>query len=281
MVILAVILIAAGLAAAGSDGGYRIDGVPLFAGGVALAFVIQWLAFVPASLCRTERYYDLVGSATYIAVIVAVVALSPVRDARSYLLMTLVLIWAVRLGTHLFGRILAAGSDRRFDEIKQSPQTFLVAWTVQGLWVSFSLAAAMAAATSATRHGLGLSAALGTALWIGGFAIEVVADHQKRRFRADAENKDRFIASGLWAWSRHPNYFGEIVLWLGIAIIAIPNLSGWQWLTLSSPVFVWLLLTRISGIPMLETHADEKWGGDEDYAAYKSRTPILVPRRPR
>jgi steroid 5-alpha reductase family enzyme len=107
-----------------------------------------------------------------------------------------------------------------------------------------------------------------------------VSDAQKNRFRADPANRGKFIQTGLWAWSRHPNYFGEIVLWIGVAIIALPVLRGWQYLTLISPVFVTLLLTRVSGVPMLERRADEKWGGQEDYEAYKARTPVLIPRPP-
>lgn len=281
MLNLAIVLIAAGLAAAGSDGGYAIEGVPIFAICVAIAFIVQWIAFVPAWMGRTEKYYDLVGSSTYIVTILVAVALSPVRDARSYLLLCLVLLWALRLGAHLFRRVLVAGSDRRFDAIKRDFGKYLVAWTTQGLWVSFSLAAALAAVTSTSRHDIGAFAVIGASLWVCGFAIETVADQQKRRFRADTNNHDRFISSGLWAWSRHPNYCGEIMLWLGIAIIALPNLAGWQWMTMLSPLFVYLLLTRISGIPILEEYADKKWGGDEDYERYKTLTPVLLPRRPR
>jgi steroid 5-alpha reductase family enzyme len=121
---------------------------------------------------------------------------------------------------------------------------------------------------------------LGVLVWIAGFGIEAVADRQKSRFRADPANKGRFIRSGLWAWSRHPNYFGEIVLWVGVAIIAVPVLQGWQWVTLISPVFVTLLLTRVSGVPLLEKKADATWGGQPDYEAYKASTPVLVPRPP-
>jgi steroid 5-alpha reductase family enzyme len=128
---------------------------------------------------------------------------------------------------------------------------------------------------------LGLVALIGFLIWGFGFAIEAVSDAQKSRFRDDPENKGKFIHTGLWAWSRHPNYFGEIVLWIGVAIISLPVLRGWQWVTLISPVFVALLLTRISGVPMLEKRADEKWGGQEDYEAYKERTPVLIPRPPR
>jgi steroid 5-alpha reductase family enzyme len=105
----------------------------------------------------------------------------------------------------------------------------------------------------------------------------VAADAQKSRFSANPANKGRFIDTGLWRRSRHPNYFGEIVLWIGIAIAALPVLRGWQWVTIISPAFVTLLLTRVSGIPLLERRADEKWGGQADYEAYKKKTPVPFP----
>jgi steroid 5-alpha reductase family enzyme len=147
--------------------------------------------------------------------------------------------------------------------------------------VTFTLAAALAAITTTTRKPLGLFALIGLLIWLLGFAFEVVADSQKNRFRANPENTGKFIQTGLWAWSRHPNYFGEIVLWIGVAVIALPIMQGWQWVTLISPVFVTLLLTRISGVPMLEKRAEEKWGGQADYEAYRARTPVLIPRPPK
>ena len=194
------------------------------------------------------------------------------------MLVALVFIWAVRLGTYLFRRIQKAGKDDRFDELKPSFLRFLNVWTIQGLWVTLTLAAALVAITSETRQGLDLFAALGFLLWLVGFAIEVAADSQKSAFNANPENKGRFIQTGLWAHSRHPNYFGEIMLWVGIAIIALPVLRGWGWVALISPVFVTLLLTRVSGVPLLEAKADKKWGGQEDYEAYKQNTPPLIPR---
>ena len=115
-------------------------------------------------------------------------------------------------------------------------------------------------------------------LWAFGFAIEVVADAQKNRFNANPEIKGKFISTGLWSRSRHPNYFGEIVLWVGVTIIALPVLQGWQWIAIISPIFVTLLLTRVSGIPLLEKKADQKWGGQEEYEEYKEKTPVLIPR---
>jgi steroid 5-alpha reductase family enzyme len=273
-----VILVGLGIALAGSQGGASVLGIPIFAFSVGLAFVVQWLAFIPAYLLQNESFFDLTGSLTYISVTAIAVLLSPVVDGRSILLLALVVIWAARLGTFLFRRIRKAGKDTRFDEIKPSFLRFLNTWTLQGLWVTFTLAAALAAITTTTRKELDLFAAIGFLVWVFGFAFEVTADMQKSRFRADPNNKGKFIHTGLWAWSRHPNYFGEIVLWAGVAIIALPVLRGWQWVTLISPVFVALLITRISGVPILEKQADERWGGQEDYEAYKERTPVLVPR---
>ena len=276
-----VILIGVAIAIAGSQGGTEVLGIPVFSWAVALAFLIQWLVFIPAYLMQTEKFFDLTGSLTYITVMVLAVALSPGADSRSVLLLALVIIWAARLGSFLFRRIQRSGRDERFDEIKPSFIRFLNTWTLQGLWVTFTLAAALAAVTSSTRRELGFFAVLGFAIWLVGIVIEAAADAQKSRFKADPANKGRFIKSGLWAWSRHPNYFGEIVLWIGVAIITLPVLRGWQWITLISPVFVTLLLTRVSGVPMLEKRADDTWGGQEDYEAYKASTPVLIPRPPR
>jgi steroid 5-alpha reductase family enzyme len=278
-VILSV-LVGLGVAWAGSQGGGTAMGIPVFVLAVGAAFVIQWLVFIPSYLLRNESFYDLTGSITYISVTVGALLLSPEVDGRSILLLALVVIWAARLGTFLFRRIRKAGKDARFDELKTSFSRFLLTWTVQGLWVSLTLAAALAAITTTTRVGLDVFALIGFLVWALGFAFEAVADAQKSRFRADPANKGKFIRTGLWAWSRHPNYFGEIVLWIGVAIIALPVLQGWQWVTLISPVFVTLLITRVSGVPLLEKRADEKWGGQEDYEAYKERTPVLIPWPP-
>ena len=270
----------AGLAWAGSRGGVAVGSIPLFALCVALAMAIQWVAFVPAYLFGTERYYDLTGSLTYLTLTAVAVGLGPTPDVRSGLLGALVAVWAARLGTFLFRRILSEGADRRFDEIKTSVVRFFAAWTLQGVWVCFTMGAALAAITSERSLPLGVVGWVGLLIWVAGFGIEVVADQQKSRFRSRPENEGRWIDTGLWAWSRHPNYFGEIVLWLGVAVIALPVLQGWQYVTLLSPVFVTLLLTRVSGIPLLQQRADEKWGGDPEYEAYKAATPVLVPRPP-
>jgi len=273
-----VVLLGAGLAWAGSQNGAAAGGIPVFTLAVAAAFIIQWLAFIPAYLRQTERFYDLTGSLTYIAVTVMLMLLTPGIDARGFLLAALVLVWAARLGSFLFLRISKAGKDDRFDEIKPSFVRFLSTWTMQGIWVAFTAAAAWVAMTSANRVGLDWFALIGVLVWIAGFGIEATADRQKGKFSADPANKGKFIHTGLWAKSRHPNYFGEILLWVGVAIIALPVLQGWQWVALISPVFVALLITKVSGVPHLEKKADRKWGGQADYEEYKKNTPVLIPK---
>ncbi len=273
-----LILIGALVAAAGSQGGSQVGGVPVFALLVGLIFIIQWLVFIPAFLKQTEKYFDLTGSLTYISIITLALIFSAGIDARAVLVWALVVIWAARLGTFLFRRIKKEGKDDRFDEIKPSFIRFLNVWTIQALWVTFTLAAALVVITTDTRKALDAFAVVGALVWVFGFAMEVIADLQKSRFNADRKNKGKFIHTGLWARSRHPNYFGEIVLWVGMMIIALPVLQGWQWVALISPVFVTLLLTRVSGVPLLEKKADELWGGQEDYEMYKKNTPVLIPR---
>ncbi|MDW8278416.1 MAG: DUF1295 domain-containing protein [Anaerolineales bacterium] len=274
------LIVAVGLALAwtGSQGSVKVAGVPLFGLAVGLAYLIQWMAFLPAFRFQTEKFFDLTGSFTYIAITLLLVFLSPAPDTRSLLLAALIVIWAARLGSFLFLRIRRAGKDDRFDALKPFFWRFLNVWTLQGLWVSFTAGAAWAAMTAPVSSPLDGWAFAGFFLWGLGFLFEVVADEQKRRFQADPANRGKFIQSGLWRLSRHPNYFGEILLWAGIVLIAVPTLEGWRWLTLLSPFFVAVLLTRISGIPLLEQKADARWGGQPEYEAYKRETPVLFPR---
>ena len=275
-----ILAIAAVIAWAGSQGGRQLGAIPVFALCGALCFAINWLVFLHAYAARTERYFDLTGSLTYLAAVGCALLLSG-RDARSLLLAGLVGLWALRLGSFLFQRILGEGVDHRFDALKSDFARFLLTWTLQGLWVFLTLSSALAAISATTAVPLGGPAALGCAVWLAGFAIEVVADRQKSAFRADPANRDRFIASGLWAWSRHPNYCGEILLWIGVALVSVPALSGWSLVTLVSPLFVYVLLTRISGIPLLEARSDARWGDEPEYQAYKQRTPVLWLRPPK
>ena len=244
---------------------------------ILLIFTIQWLAFIPAWLLKTESFYDLVGSLTYTLVILIALLFTDYSHWRSALLTLLIVIWSLRLGLFLFLRIRAAGGDSRFEEIKVAPKRFFIAWTLQAVWITFTLSAAILAITATQTAGVSAISLLGFVLWILGFSMEVVADQQKHRFRKNPDNANQFINTGLWSFCRHPNYTGEIMLWIGVALIALPVLDGWRLLGLLSPIFVALLLIKGSGIPLLERAAEKKWGNSEDYQRYKASTPRLFP----
>ena len=246
---------------------------------VFLAFAIQWIAFIPAYVFQTEKFYDLTGSLTYLSVIWYSLAVSSDQFANlnvaNIAIVLLISLWAIRLGSFLFMRIHHDGEDKRFRSIKPSASQFFMTWTLQGLWVSLCSMCALTAISSNTGIVTNAFFYIGLALFILGFSIEVMADMEKSAFKAIQDNKDKFITTGLWARSRHPNYFGEIVLWTGIAIMSFSSLEGLQYLTLISPIFTYLLLVYVSGVRMLEARGDLKWGDDPEYQEYKKKTPVL------
>ena len=261
----------------GSFGSDKFGELPVFAVIIGWAYFINWIVFVPSFFFHTEKYFDLTGAATYISCILIALALSEELDVRAWIASGLVIVWAGRLGIFLFRRIQRDGHDVRFDQMKFDFWQFLMTWTIQALWVSLTASTAFVIITSQDDVAFGWIGTLGLLVWMVGFSIEVVADHQKSNFKKDLANKDKFIATGLWSLSRHPNYFGEILLWTGMLIMAIPVLSGYRWFTVVSPVFVYFLLTKISGVPMLQKRANARWGNDPEYQKYFRNTRLLVP----
>lgn len=245
---------------------------------ILLAYIIQWIAFVPAYMFQTEKFYDLTGSLTYTSVFAYCMYLATLGTINwgSVIISILVIIWAVRLGTFLFTRIAKDGEDKRFRTIKPDMAQFFMTWTLQGMWVSVCSLCAITAIASDTGIILNNIFYIGLLMFVGGFAIEIVADQQKSAFRAIPENRNKFITSGLWSKSRHPNYFGEITLWTGVAVMSFSSLSGAEYLTLISPVFTYLLLVKISGVRMLEGRGQKTWGQDAEYIAYMKNTPMVM-----
>ena len=275
-------ILMAGLVAIGiNQGSVSISGISLIYFCCAFIFLAQWLIFIPSYIFETEHYFDLTGSLTYVSVTLLAILFTVDISLRDVLLALFVWIWAFRLGSFLFIRVKKAGSDGRFDLMKKDFWWFLMTWTIQGLSVFLTLAMALAAITSESKMAIDIFAVVGTLIWIFGFSIEVIADQQKTNFKDDPANKDKFITVGLWSWSRHPNYFGEMVLWIGIALIAFPVLIGWQLVALISPIFVIFLLTKISGVTMLESRGNKKWGDDEEYKNYLKNTSVLIPLPPK
>ena len=245
---------------------------------VLLVYIIQWVAFIPAYMFQTEKFFDLTGSITYSSVFIYCIYLATSGDLNwgSLVISILVILWAGRLGTFLFTRIAKDGEDKRFRTIKPDIAQFFMTWTLQGMWVSLCSLCAITGIASDTGIIVNNIFYIGLVMFIGGFAIEIVADQQKTAFRAIPENRNKFITSGLWSKSRHPNYFGEIALWTGVAVMSFSSLSGIEYLTLISPIFTYLLLVKISGVRMLEGRGQKTWGNDEEYIAYMKNTPMVM-----
>jgi len=243
---------------------------------LAVDMGIQWVAWGVSAALQTERFYDLTGSATFIALSYLSQQWSK-GFSRQIIQSNMVMAWAFRLGSYLFIRILKDGKDKRFDNVRDNPGRFFSFWTIQGVWVFVTLLPTLMLNNQTNDKPIGKQDYLGWAMWATGMFFEVLADYQKTAFRNDPANQGKFITSGLWSLSRHPNYFGEILLWFGLYVSASSVFKGWQYLAVLSPVFVHLLITKLSGIPLLEKAGVKKWGHLPEYQNYLKNTPILVP----
>ena len=263
---------------AGQNIEIEIRGMNAFTFILIIAVLLQVFFFLPSFLLKTEKYYDLVGSLTYITTISLAYFSVENKTMIDSIIYFYVMVWASRLGIYLFRRVRNDGKDVRFEKAKRHFFWFLQYWMGQALWVSLTACAAIIAILSPEEDALPVLAIVGMVLWISGFTIESISDYQKRVFRKENNPSESFIHTGFWARSRHPNYFGEITLWTGIAVIALNTLNGIEYVTLISPVFVYILLTRMSGVNLLERIADERYGHLEEYQRYKRNTPVLVPK---
>ncbi|KAJ4424948.1 hypothetical protein N0V82_000452 [Gnomoniopsis sp. IMI 355080] len=297
---------------------------------IGAAFAIQAAFAVPSVAVQSERFYDLSGALTNISVVALSLYLPALRakyaggaagplpsllapftnpsaaslNWRQVALTAAVTIWAVRLGSYLFQRVLQTGSDSRFDELKKSPPKFFAAWMAQATWCSLiclpvvALNSVPASAFSAVP-GVKFTDVLGVALWIGGITMEVVADRQKSQWMREKREKkhsEEFMTRGLWQRSRFPNYFGESTLWTGLATVAAGSLvsapiqsaiglsggPGGLLAALSmayiSPIFTTFLVTQVSGIPLSENKYDKRYGDRKDYQEWKANTPKFFPK---
>lgn len=259
----------------------EISGKNLLQQILIITFVVQWIAYVPAYALKTEKFYDLTGSLTYLSIFIyCLIATQSIEHVKfsNIIVAGAIMIWAIRLGSFLFMRIARDGKDKRFNLIKTSFSRFFMTWTLQGMWVFICSSSALVAITSPTGVIVNNVFILGFLLFFAGFVIEVIADNQKSKFRSIKENRDSFINEGLWSRSRHPNYFGEIILWLGITVMSISSFSGINYLAIFSPIFTYLLLNYISGVRILEARGNEKWGHLDEYNNYKENTPKLIPK---
>ena len=254
----------------------NLTGIQNITYAVLYIFLIHLLIFVPSYFFQTEKFFDLTGTISYVSSVLFIFFKSNTVESinlGSLVLSIFIIIWSLRLGTFLFLRIKKAGKDRRFNEIKKSFSWFFMTFSVSGMWVTICSICAL----TGIANGIIFSSTtiIGIIIFIIGFTIEIIADSQKTKFRANDDNKDKFISSGLWKYSRHPNYLGEIILWLGISLISFSSLEGFQYITLISPIFTYLLLVNVSGINFLEKSGKKKWGHLDSYKKYLKETPRL------
>ncbi|KAF5835770.1 hypothetical protein DUNSADRAFT_6910 [Dunaliella salina] len=189
---------------------FKSMGLPAY---LLLSLGINWVGWAIAAALKTEKFYDLTGSLTFTTLTVGSLALSESITPRQILVSAMVGLWTLRLGSYLVARIHKQGKDSRFDEVKHQPGMFFVYWSMQALWVWITLSPVLVVNTAAAAAPLAWYDLAGVALYSGGLALEAIADRQKDVWRSKPENKGKFIDEGLWSISRHPNYFGEILIW--------------------------------------------------------------------
>lgn len=282
LVALICVLIPSSIAYAISDNSLLINDVPVIYYCIAISYLIHWIVFIPSYLQKTEKFYDFTGMIAYLSIIGFALyqkkQILGIIDFDSMLIGILISVWTLRLGMFLFYRVFKVGEDDRFEAVKTSASRFFIWFTVSGLWVSLTSIAAINILTTKIDHNNYYFVYLGALVWLFGFLFEVISDYQKMKFKNIPDNKNKFIDTGLWSLSRHPNYFGEIILWIGVFIITLPSISGIDYITIISPIFVYFLLNKISGINLLEIKAQKRWGKLDSYKEYRSKTPQLIPK---
>jgi steroid 5-alpha reductase family enzyme len=232
--------------------------------------------FIPAYLFKTDKFTDISYALSFLAIAIVAFLYSESWLA-DWLLLVAISLWAIRLGGFLLFRIWRYKKDRRFDGMREDFIKFLKFWLLQGLSVWVVMLPALLAWPAAEAD-LAASSIIGLSIFALGLGIEAVADWQKYRFNSKPTNKARWIDSGLWRYSRHPNYLGEMMVWVGLYIYCLPFLNGWLKLVgLASPIYIIGLLLFVSGVPLLEKAADVRWGKDPKYQEYKRRTAVIVP----
>ena len=248
---------------------------------ISTIFGIQIIGFIPSFYLKSEKYYDFFGGLTFVSSIslISILKFKKSNDLsiREIILAISVLIWTIRLTFFLFQRVKRVGKDERFDSYKFSFSKFLLAWMTQGLWVFMCLFPTLIVFSSPDNDEI-LYLTFGGLIYSVGLVIEIIADYQKTIFNKINNKNRKFISIGLWSKSRHPNYFGEFLIWAGTTIICFPVFSGFKYVALITPIFIYFLLNYISGVNLLEERAKEKWGNNPDYIKYLKTTPRFFPK---
>ncbi|PWZ22403.1 hypothetical protein Zm00014a_043263 [Zea mays] len=240
----------------------------------------QLLFFIITALLRFDKVTDFAGSTNFIIIAILTLALKGAWHFRQIVLTVLVTIWGLRLGLFLLMRILQWGEDRRFDKMRDNLGKLAVFWIFQAVWV-WSVSLPVTVVNASDRNpSIEARDIIGWIIWLVGICVEAAADQQKLVFKSSPSNRGKWCDAGLWKYSRHPNYFGEIFLWWGVFVASTPVISDAEWLVILGPIFLTLLLLFVSGIPLLESSADKRYGRLEEYRVYKNTTSPLIPLPP-
>ncbi|MBN2100657.1 DUF1295 domain-containing protein [Candidatus Dojkabacteria bacterium] len=242
-----------------------------------LSLGIQILFFIFAFLLKTDKLTDLTYGLTFIILVFFAITLSPMITVNKIILLAMICLWALRLISYLFYRINKMKKDTRFDEMRTDFLKFARFWIFQGISVWIIMLPSLIYFSQLKSHSFSIVSVLGIIIWFTGLLIETIADIQKFMFKSKPENKGLWIESGLWKYSRHPNYFGEILCWVGVFTFITPILRNWEFLTVISPLYITTLLLFVSGIPILEKRYNERYKNNRDYQEYKNSTSLLIP----
>lgn len=242
--------------------------------------LIQAVFFSLAAAFKTDKVTDLSYGLSFIFLSIYLIFTNESNGVVQAITSLMVIIWGIRLIAYLFQRILKIGKDRRFDGVRENFFKFLRFWVFQALavWIILFPAGIIISKTAFLRTSVFFY--LGFLIWAVGLIIESISDQQKYNFKNDPSNKDKWIGSGLWKYSRHPNYFGEMLCWWGIYIISLPHLEGFEHIVIIGPLFISSLLLFVSGIPLLEKKYNEKYKNNIEYQNYRRRTSLLLPLPP-
>ncbi|KAK1384149.1 FKBP-type peptidyl-prolyl cis-trans isomerase 5 [Heracleum sosnowskyi] len=240
----------------------------------------QLFFFIITALLKFDKVTDFAGSTNFIILAVLTLVVRGTWHFRQVILTLLVIVWGIRLAIFLLMRILQWGEDRRFDEMRDNLGKLAFFWMFQAVWV-WAVSLPLTVVNASDRDpSLKAADIIGWIMWSVGIISEATADQQKLTFKNSPENRGKWCNIGLWKYSRHPNYFGELFLWWGIFVASTPVLDGAEWLVILGPIFLTLLLLFVSGIPLLEVSADKKFGNVAAYRMYKETTSPLIPLPP-
>ncbi|KAJ6255730.1 3-oxo-5-alpha-steroid 4-dehydrogenase [Anaeramoeba flamelloides] len=263
---------------------------------LGISMALQVVFFIFAFLFKSDKFTDMTYSLTFLTISIVSLLLGTGKDCLATILQNVaVWMWSLRLGSYLVYRIHKIGVDHRFDQIRDSLLKFGGFWFIQGLSVWFVILPTVIVNLNPPLGSIHWTNILGWVIFFIGLIIETIADYQKFVFKNKPENKKNFMKSGIWSWSRHPNYFGELAVWVGLFISSIASIAlndnkhsesqtdyALQWtLAALGPLWITFVILFFSGIPPLERGWLKRYGDRNDFIKWKKTTSILIPIPPK